>query len=188
MVKISLAVFLAALLSVAIASAVPYDAREARIVKVRALREAAEQANLAKRQGNSAFGHSQGNGRGNGNGNGNNGNGNGNNNSGNGNGNGNSGNGNGNGNSGNGNGNGNNGSNNGNGNNGNGNGNGNGGVPPPFQFDPYNCGSRGAVCPASYNGVGTPSCTYGVCSLRCPPGYVNYNSQNPELPSFCAPA
>ncbi|GAA5905023.1 hypothetical protein JCM8208_007662 [Rhodotorula glutinis] len=63
MVKLSLAVFIAALLSVAVASAVPYDAREARIIKVRALRDAAEQANLTKRQGNSAFGHSQGNGR-----------------------------------------------------------------------------------------------------------------------------
>ncbi|GAA5940029.1 hypothetical protein JCM3775_003257 [Rhodotorula graminis] len=63
MVKLSLAVFLAALLSVAVAGAVPSDSREARIIKVRALRDAAEQANLTKRQGNSAFGRSQGNGR-----------------------------------------------------------------------------------------------------------------------------
>ncbi|KAM0753540.1 hypothetical protein T439DRAFT_322434 [Meredithblackwellia eburnea MCA 4105] len=33
--------------------------------------------------------------------------------------------------------------------------------------DPQNCGSVGHVCPNSYNGVGTPKCYNGGCTLSC---------------------
>merc|ERR1712093_176116 len=71
MVKITLAAIVAAIASVALVDAAPTDTREARILKVRSMRDAVDQASLTKRQGNSAFGHSQGNGNGKGNGKGN---------------------------------------------------------------------------------------------------------------------
>ncbi|BGP42644.1 hypothetical protein JCM10449v2_006656 [Rhodotorula kratochvilovae] len=190
MVKLTLTALLAAAASVALVGAAPLvtsaDAlavREARMVKVRALRDAVDDAGLTKRQGNSAFGHAQGNGppanRGNGKGRGN-----GNDRPGNGNGRGNNGNENGGG-RGNGNGNG-----HGNGH-GNGNGNGNGGNNDDdddvdTDNDVNNCGRRWFVCPQSYNGVGEPVCDYGNCRLRCPPGWVNFLNNNPQLPNFCA--
>ncbi|GAA5970860.1 hypothetical protein JCM8115_007021 [Rhodotorula mucilaginosa] len=36
--------------------------------------------------------------------------------------------------------------------------------------DPNNCGAVGTVCPASYNGLGTPACRNGLCRLNCPAG------------------
>merc|ERR1712093_391841 len=65
MVKITLTAIVAAIASVALVDAAPTDTREARILKVRSMRDAVDQASLTKRQGNSAFGHSQGNGNGN---------------------------------------------------------------------------------------------------------------------------
>merc|ERR1712093_590186 len=71
MVKITLTAIVAAIASVALVDAAPTDTREARILKVRSMRDAVDQASLTKRQGNSAFGHSQGDGNGKGNGKGN---------------------------------------------------------------------------------------------------------------------
>ncbi|GAA5865840.1 hypothetical protein JCM3774_003115 [Rhodotorula dairenensis] len=36
--------------------------------------------------------------------------------------------------------------------------------------DANNCGTVGNVCPASYNGLGTPVCNNGLCRLACPAG------------------
>lgn len=36
--------------------------------------------------------------------------------------------------------------------------------------DTSNCGFPGTMCPGSYNGVGSSTCTGGVCGISCPAG------------------
>ncbi|GAA5940555.1 hypothetical protein JCM1841_001268 [Sporobolomyces salmonicolor] len=51
--------------------------------------------------------------------------------------------------------------------------------------DPDNCGSVGNVCPASYNGIGTPSCSSGACRIVCPAGYSLRKAQSTTNPYYC---
>ncbi|POY70726.1 hypothetical protein BMF94_6136 [Rhodotorula taiwanensis] len=56
----------------------------------------------------------------------------------------------------------------------------NGGAPVCLNLlgDPANCGTEGAVCPGSYNGVGTAACLFGTCGLRCPQGSYQRRTQD----------
>ncbi|KWU45707.1 hypothetical protein RHOSPDRAFT_32632 [Rhodotorula sp. JG-1b] len=44
--------------------------------------------------------------------------------------------------------------------------------------DPNNCGTVGTVCPASYNGLGTPACRNGLCRINCPAGTYERSTAN----------
>lgn len=50
--------------------------------------------------------------------------------------------------------------------------------------DVNNCGSKGNVCPASYNGVGTAVCRKGSCGLKCTGGTFAHTT--PSGASYCA--
>lgn len=51
-----------------------------------------------------------------------------------------------------------------------------------LQSDPDNCGAQGNVCPTSYNGVGSRTCSFGQCRLACPFGsYVRRTQSGGEL-------
>ncbi|KWU45554.1 hypothetical protein RHOSPDRAFT_32859 [Rhodotorula sp. JG-1b] len=51
--------------------------------------------------------------------------------------------------------------------------------------DPTYCGSAGVVCPASYNGLGSPICSFGLCRLACPAGSFQRAAQSTTNPLYC---
>ncbi|GAA5980314.1 hypothetical protein JCM10908_001612 [Rhodotorula pacifica] len=53
------------------------------------------------------------------------------------------------------------------------------------QTDAANCGSQGNACPASYNGLGSPVCRFGVCRIACDAGYVLRRAQSETNPYYC---
>ncbi|GAA5958614.1 hypothetical protein JCM21900_004655 [Sporobolomyces salmonicolor] len=51
--------------------------------------------------------------------------------------------------------------------------------------DAANCGTPGNVCPSSYNGIGTSTCTSSTCKVACPPGYFLRKAQSTTNPYYC---
>ncbi|BGP36945.1 hypothetical protein JCM10450v2_000849 [Rhodotorula kratochvilovae] len=53
--------------------------------------------------------------------------------------------------------------------------------------DPLHCGtgSNLVACPASYNGIGTPSCRNSVCRVSCPSGYTLRRANSDTNPYYC---
>ncbi|GAA5985506.1 hypothetical protein JCM10908_007002 [Rhodotorula pacifica] len=54
-----------------------------------------------------------------------------------------------------------------------------------FDTDASNCGSLGNACPASYNGIGSATCTFGVCRIACPAGSVQRSAASTTNPIYC---
>ncbi|GAA5871822.1 hypothetical protein JCM3774_000310 [Rhodotorula dairenensis] len=53
------------------------------------------------------------------------------------------------------------------------------------QTDAANCGAPGVACPASYNGIGEAVCSFGLCRVACPAGYVSRSAQSTSNPFYC---
>ncbi|POY71502.1 hypothetical protein BMF94_5815 [Rhodotorula taiwanensis] len=54
-----------------------------------------------------------------------------------------------------------------------------------LQTDTQNCGTQGNVCPASYNGVGAATCSFGSCRLACPINTYQRRAQSDSNPFYC---